>query len=116
MLGINFNNNLNDIEQNFANKIEEIKKLFSSWLYRYVTPYGKIVILKTLALSKLSHVALVVPSPSKQMFKQIETLFFKFIWNNKSEKISREHSKLPEKLGGLNVPDVETFWLAFRFS
>ena len=50
------------------------------------------------------------------MFKQIENIFFKFIWNKKSEKIRREDAKLPEKLGGLSVPDIETFWLSFRFS
>ena len=50
------------------------------------------------------------------MFKQIENIFFKFLWNNKSEKVSREHAKLPEKLGGLNFPDVEIFWLSFKFS
>ena len=38
------------------------------------------------------------------------------MWNNKSEKVSREHAKLPEKLGGLNVPDIENFWLSFKFS
>lgn len=89
--------------------------MLANWLYRYVTPYGKIII-KSLALSRLSHVALVVPNPSKQMFKQIESIFFKFLWNNKSEKVSREHAKLPEKLAGLNAPDIESFWLAFRFS
>ena len=50
------------------------------------------------------------------MFKQIETIFYKFIWNNKSEKVSREDTKLPEKMGGLNVPDIEKFWMAFKFS
>ena len=43
-------------------------------------------------------------------------MFYKFIWNNKSEKIRREDTKLPEKLGGLNVPDIENFWLSFKFS
>ena len=81
------------------------------WFYRFLTPYGKVVIIKTLALSKLSDAALVVPNPSKQMLKQIECLFF-----YKSEKVSREHSKLPEKYGGLNVPDIESFWLYFKFS
>ena len=116
LLGIRFDNNLNTMESNFYDKIEEIEKMLASWLYRYITPYGKVTIIKSLALSKLSHVALVIPNPSKQMFKQIETLIFKFLWNNKSEKVSREHAKLPEKLGGLNVPDIEKFWLSFKFS
>ena len=64
----------------------------------------------------LSHVALVIPNPNKSMLKQLEVLFFKFIWNNKSEKIRREDAKLPEKLGGLNVPDIENFWISFKFS
>ena len=33
-----------------------------------------------------------------------------------SEKVSRNDAKLPEHMGGLNVPDVEKFWEAFKFS
>ena len=116
LLGINFNNNLDRMEQNFTEKVEKMEKMLSCWFYRYITPYGKVTIIKTLALSMLSHVALIIPNPSKQMFKQIETTFFNFIWNKKSEKIRREDAKLPEKQGGLNVPDVEQFWLSFKFS
>ena len=116
LLGIDFTNNLVNMESNFIKKLAQVEKLLGGWFYRYLTPYGKVVIIKTLALSKLSDAALVVPNPSKQMLKQIECLFFKFIWNNKSEKVSREHSKLPEKYGGLNVPDIESFWLSFKFS
>ena len=95
LLGINFDNNLAKMESNFSIKLEEIDKLLACWIYRYITPYGKISIIKSLALSKLSLVALVIPNPSKQMFKQIESVFFKFLWHNKSEKVSREHAKLP---------------------
>ena len=116
LLGIKFDNNLERMESNFTVKLEIIEKLLANWLYRYITPYGKITIIKTLALSKLCHVALVIPNPTKQMFKQIENIFFKFLWNNKSEKVSREDSKLPEHYGGLNMPDIEKFWLSFKFS
>ena len=116
LLGINFNNNLIGMESNFTEKLEIIEKMLASWFYRYLTPYGKITIIKTLALSKLSHVALIIPNPTKQMFKQIESIFFKFLWNNKSEKVRREDAKLPENFGGLNMPDIENFWLSFKFS
>ena len=116
LLGLNFDNNLESMESNFSDKLREIEKMLACWLYRYITPYGKITIIKSLALSKLSHVALIIPNPSKQMFKRIERVLFKFLWNNKSEKVSREHAKLPEKLGGLNFPDIESFWLSFKFS
>ena len=116
LLGINFDNNLEAMENNFWDKIENIEKMLSCWFYRYLTPYGKVTIIRTLALSQLSHIALVIPNPTKQMFKRIESIFFRFLWNNKSEKVCREDAKLPEKLGGLNVPDVEKFWLSFKFS
>ena len=116
LLGINFDNNLDAMEKNFWDKIEDIEKLLSLWFYRYLTPYGKVTIIRSLALSKLSHVALVIPNPTKQMFKKIESIFFKFLWNNKSEKVSRNDAKLPEHMGGLNVPNVEKFWEAFKFS
>ena len=116
LLGINFDNNLDDIEINFFNTVRKMEKIISNWFYRYLTPYGKVTVIKTLGLSMLSHVALIIPNPSKRMFKQIENIFFKFIWNKKSEKIRRDDAKLPEKLGGLNVPDIENFWLSFKFS
>jgi hypothetical protein len=116
LLGINFDNNLDKMENNFWDKIENIEKMLACWFHRYLTPYGKVTIIRTLALSQLSHIALVIPNPSKQMFKRIETIFFRFLWNNKSEKVCRDDAKLPEILGGLNVPDVEKFWTAFKFS
>ena len=104
------------MNKNFENKIIKIEKLLSHWSYRYLTPYGKVTIIKSLALSKLSHVALVIPNPTKIMFKKIETIFYKFLWNGKSEKVCRADTKLPEKLGGLGMPDIEQFWLSFKFS
>ena len=116
LLGINFDNNLTNMQSNFDDNIEKVEKLLSHWSYRYLTPFGKVTVIKSLALSKLSHVALVIPNPTKQMFKKLETILYKFLWGNKSEKVSREDTKLPEKLGGLGMPDVEKFWLAFKFS
>ena len=104
------------MENNFWEKIEKVENLLSCWFYRYLTPYGKVTIIRSLALSKLSHIALVISNPSKNMFKHIETIIFKFIWNKKSEKVSRDDAKLPAKLGGLIVPNVEKFWTAFKFS
>ena len=104
------------MNRNFEEKIESIENLLQHWSYRYLSPFGKVTIIKSLALSKLSHIALVIPNPTKQMFKRIETAFFKFLWGGKSEKVSRQDSKLPVKMGGLGMPDVEKFWCAFKFS
>ena len=116
LLGIEFDNNLEKMDSNYSTKIEEITKLLNCWIYRNVTPYGKIVIIKTLALSKLSHTALVIPSLSNKRVKEIETLFFKFLWGNKPDKVSRECVKIKEKQGGMGLIDIKDFWMAFKFS
>ena len=61
LLGIDFDSDLAHMDTNFKTKIEDIKKLFKSWLFRHLTPYGRVTIIKSMALSKLSHVALVCP-------------------------------------------------------
>ena len=57
LLGIDFDNKLEKMERNYTTKFQEIEKLLNCWLYRRLTPYGKLVVIKTLALSKLSQPA-----------------------------------------------------------
>ena len=71
LLGINFDNNLSDMNSNFRNKVDAISKLLTNWSYRYLTPFGKITIIKSLGLSQLSYIALVIPNPTKEMIKGI---------------------------------------------
>ena len=97
------------MENNFSTKIGEIKKIFSCWLYRKLSPYGKVVIIKTLALSKLSHAALVVPSLGKNKIKELESLIFNFLWDGKPDKVARESTKISEKLGGMGITDIKYF-------
>ena len=116
LLGVDFFNNLEGMECNFFQKMEEIKKVFNCWIYRTLTIYGKIVIVKTLALSKLSHLPLVLPDLNSAQLKQLENIIFNFLWGNKPDKVSRDHSKLSEKAGGLGVIDIKCFWQALKFS
>ena len=96
--------------------MEDIKKLLGAWFHRFLTPYEKITVIKSLALSKLSHLALVIPTINAKMIKQVETIFFNFIWDNKPDKVRRDDTKLPEKIGGLSMTDVKAFWTSFKFS
>ena len=113
LLGIWFDNNLRYMDNNFKIKLTEIKKLLGAWFNRFLTPYGKITVIKSLALSKLSHIALVVPSLSKQRIKEIEKIMYDFLWANNPDKVCREDAKIPIKNGGLGMIDVLKFWQAF---
>ena len=116
LLGIDFHSSLDGMECNFDSKIEEIEKLLNCWIHRTLTVYGKITVIKSLALSKLSHLALVLPNLDKKQLKIIENMFFKFLWGNKPDKVSRDHVKLTEKAGGLGLVDIKQFWDSLKFS
>ena len=116
LLGIHFDNKLETMDNNFEGKLTEIEKTLNSWLYRHLTPFGKICIIKSLALSKLSHLALVIPSLSGQRLKVLNAMFFKFLWDNKPDKICRKDVIKPVKKGGLGMTKVDTFWDALKFS
>ena len=116
LLGVDFDGNLEKMDRNIDTKIDEIRKLLNCWVHRSLTLYGKMVVVKTLALSKLSHVALIIPCLNQNKIKEIENIIFKFIWGNKPDKVSRNHAKLSEKAGGLGMIDIKDFWQSFRFS
>ena len=116
LLGINFDSALATMSDNFDNAVQKIENMFSSWSYRYLTPFGKVTVIKSLGLSKLSLIALVIPNPTIEKIKRIESIFFKFLWGQGSEKVRRDDCKLPINHGGLNMPDISKFWTAFKFS
>ena len=79
------------------------------WSMRDLTPYGKIVIIKTFAISQLVFLLTVLPNPPKTFFKTLESMFFKFIWNNKPDKVKRAVMYNDKCLGGLNMINMEMF-------
>ena len=77
ILGIHFCTNLNNmVKINYEQKIEEIKKMLMSWSKRILTPLGKITVIKTLALSKINHLILSIPSPDVRMIDKLQSIFF----------------------------------------
>ena len=76
-LGITYNiNEMEHItEQNLEIKEKEIEKLIHVWSGRNITPLGKITIIKSLLISKITHILLSLPSPKIGTFKKIRTGF-----------------------------------------
>ena len=74
------------VEQNYDSKILEMQNLMRLWSCRKLTVLGRITVLKTLIMPKLTHLLIALPNPNQKMIKQINTLFFNFIWENKTEK------------------------------
>ena len=111
-LGIVFTEDLTEMPAvNFKSKVEVISNMLKGWLRRRLTFYGKRTVLKSLALSKLTYVLTVLPSPPLAMIISLQKQFFRFVWDNKQDKIRRQH--LIRQYG---MPCVETYGKAMKLA
>ena len=117
LLGINFSVDLNEMSQlNYPKVIQSIERLLTKWNQRYLTPLGKITVIKTLALSKLNYLFMALPSPSNKTIKALVATFFKFVWNGKPDKVKRNNMVKCYTSGGLNMIDLENFLYASKLT
>ena len=90
ILGIHFNSKLENMEEiNFDQKIGTLERDIQNWAKRNLTVLGKITVIKSLLLPKLTHLFLALPTPSKETIKRIENIFYKFIGNEKQDRVAR---------------------------
>ena len=77
VLGIQYDvfglNELTEIDLEL--KIQKIKKLIRTWSTRQLTPYGKVVIVKSVLLSKITHILLSLPSPKVSTINKTREYF-----------------------------------------
>ena len=117
ILGIWFTNSLvNCFEINYTDKLYEIRKLFQIWSKRQITPLGRIAILKSLILSKLVHLWLLLPNPPDKTIVELQKMSFSFVWNNKMDKINRKLAVKPLQEGGMGIPDINSFIRALKLT
>ena len=109
-LGITFSTNINEITNlNYEGKLIEIHNLLNKWKKRQLTPFGKITVIKTLALSKITHLFMSIPDPSNTFLRELDQMLFYFLWNYKPSKIKRKVVCKSYMEGGLKMVDVYSF-------
>ena len=110
VLGVIFSTDLKEIIKiNYDKKLRDIKNLLLQWSRRSLTPYGKNIVIKTLAMSKINHLLLSLPSPPEIVLKNLQSVFYKFLWNNSRDRIKRKVSCKDYCEGGLRVIDIHVF-------
>ena len=95
----------NITKTNIKNKIDSLKCITKAWGCRIITPIGKITVLKSLVISKITHVLLSLPSPNNETLKEIDD---KFILRKRYE-ISKSTLCKEIKDGGLKMLDMKEF-------
>ena len=93
---------------NYDEKLENVRNILSSWNYRRLTLMGRIAVLKSLVVSELVYVL----SPlllNEKAIKEVNKLFFSFLWNGKGDKIKRNIIINDYPNGGLKMIDIVSF-------
>ena len=91
-------------ELNFRNTLKSLKTI-NLWKQRGLSLLGRIQIIKTFAIPKLTYRASVLPI-SIDLIKEADSLFYYFIWNGK-DKVKRNVMILEVEKGGLNMLDID---------
>ena len=117
ILGIWFTNDLKNCHiLNFKEKYTEIKELMRTWLKRTITPLGRVAVLKSLILSKLVYLWILLPNPPDNYVQDLQKLCFKFVWDKKPDRINRRTAIKTVRDGGLGIPDIKQYMKALKIA
>ena len=114
LLGIIFDTDLSKmLALNFSDKLANIKTKIKYWNRRNLTPLGKITIIKSLLLSSLNHLFISLPNPDDKIIKEINEMFYSFIWEG-TDRIKRTVMCQDYWKGGLKMVNTEAFICALK--
>ena len=101
------------IKLNFVQKIEKMRNCLGCWSVRRLSFIGKITVLKSLVASQGIHLLSPLQT-NAQIIKQLNDLFFDFLWNSKGVKIKRNVITQNYGNGGLRMIDISSFNKALK--
>jgi hypothetical protein len=117
ILGVNFNASVQNMwGLNSDNKLLEIQRLFTRWKLRGLTLLGKITVIKSLAISKLTHLLIALPNPPGHFIQELNKTFYKFLWNGGPDRVKREVLCKNYHEGGLKMVEITTFINSLKLS
>ena len=79
-------------EHNADDIIHKINRMINAWSKRKLTLRGKITLIKSLMSAKLTHLFLALPNPPGELIKILDKTFYKFLWSNGPDRVSRKNS------------------------
>lgn len=117
LLGVTFSPELFDLwDLNSANILKKIKENLHQWSKRKLTLKGRITVIKSLVLSKFVHLFISLPDPPLILLKELEKIFFKFIWNSGPDRIKRNILIKNLDAGGQRMVHLYSFIKALKIS
>ena len=111
-LGIWFGRSSLVSEYNWDKKLKTMEDKIQIWKQRNLTLFGKVLIIKSMVLSNITLQASVLPIPDT-IEKKLNRLIFNYLWSS-NEKIKRTVVIRTLNEGGLNVTDIESWFLSLK--
>ena len=78
-----------------------------SWKHRKLTLNGRVLILKSLAISQIIHLASLLPFPD-DLIPEIMQMIYEFLWNGKRHKVKEDVIIQDFKEGGHKMIDIRS--------
>ncbi len=115
-LGITIYKNIHKIARdNFNNILVKVKTDIQRWKNLKVSLQGRISTVKMNLLPRFNFFFSMLPlSPPPGYFKEINSIIYKFIWNDKCPRIKLTTLQHPNSAGGLAVPNFELYYWSFQ--
>ena len=99
--------------RNFFEQLLKLKKILNIWSSRDISMYGRVNIVKTLAISKLTFICSVLDTP-KGFTDEVNNIIFDYIWKYKNPKLKKTTMIKNKRDGGLNMLDFMLFENALK--
>ena len=108
ILGIHFSYNEKiQTERNFLTTVKKLQKALNVWMTRALTLEGKILIFKTLGISKIVYLSLIIIVPNS-ILEEIQKIQKSFLWYSSKPKINHKTLCNTFQDGGLKNVDVKS--------
>ena len=116
VLGIQFCNNLTNMQCNYEKGIQNIRDISNNWKFRYLTIFGKMTVMKMFMLPQLTHLATVIPSLTARQVEEIHKIWEDFICEDSPNVVDIKMCYTPVRDDGLGLHKVADFWGAVKTS
>ena len=91
---------------NYPERIQKKTACLNVWNFKGLSTLGRVLIVKLMAISRLIYQLSMLPTPTSSCMDKIKDLLYKFIWNNKTNKIIRKVMNQDNKLGECRRIDI----------
>ncbi len=77
----------NLVKENYPKLLPKIKNTLAYWTSKGLSLFGKSLVVKSLALSRLVYKSSMLLSLSQKFYKELDHIIYQFLWDSKKDKI-----------------------------